>query len=73
MFELAHEMLPVFVHRLKAHAQFRGDLFVGLAFGNQLEHLHLARTQAVGSLLERPSSIRATLAFDRGGAWEWRG
>src|ERR1043166_591722 len=26
--ELAHEMLPMFVHRFERHAQFRGDLFV---------------------------------------------
>jgi len=28
--EFAHEMLPVLVHRFEAHAQFRGDLFVGM-------------------------------------------
>src|ERR1035437_1912923 len=56
--ELAHEMLPMFVHRFEAHAQFPGDLFVGLAFGNQLEHLHLARTQAVCFLLQVRFSIR---------------
>ena len=49
--ELAHETLPIFVHRFEAQAQFGGDLFVGVAFGNQLEHLHLARTQAVATLL----------------------
>jgi len=40
--QLRHEMLPMFVHRFEGHAQFRGELFVGLAFGNQLEHLRLA-------------------------------
>src|SRR5439155_20996204 len=55
--ELAHEMLPMFVHRFEADAQFRGDLFVGPAFGNQLEHLHLARTEPVVFLFEAPSSI----------------
>src|ERR1043165_1609853 len=34
--EFAHEMLPVLVHRLEAHAQFRGNLLVGLALGNEL-------------------------------------
>src|ERR1019366_4038304 len=59
--ELAHEMLPMFVHRFEAHAQFRSDLLVGLAFGNQLEHLHLARTQAIGLLFELPFSIERPL------------
>src|ERR1041385_3607206 len=45
--ELAHEMLPMFVHRFEGYAEFRGDLFVGLAFGDQLEHFHFARTQSV--------------------------
>ena len=44
--ELLHEALPVFLDCLNADAQFRCDLFVGLAFGNQLEHLRFARTQA---------------------------
>src|SRR6202158_3373473 len=59
--ELAHEMLPMFVHRFEAHAQFGGDLFVALPFGNQLEHLPLARTQVVALLLELPSSIQRLL------------
>ena len=40
--ELAHQMLTMFVHRFERDAQFLRDLFVGLAFGNQLEHLHFA-------------------------------
>src|ERR1017187_8090485 len=59
--KLVHEMLPMFVHCFEAHAQFPGDLFVGLAFGNQLEHLHLARTQAVGLLRELSSSTERLL------------
>src|SRR6185503_19029760 len=55
--ELAHEILPVFVNRLEAETQFRGDLLVGFAFGNQLEHLHLAGTEAVAFLLELPFPI----------------
>ena len=54
-------MLPVFVHRLEGHAQFRGDLLVGLAFGNQLKDLHLPRTQAVVLFLEVPFSIQRLL------------
>ena len=60
--ELAHEMLPVFVHRLEGHAKFRGYLFVGLAFGNQLKNLDLPRTQAVVFLLRVPLSIQRRLA-----------
>jgi hypothetical protein len=44
-----------------ADAQFRRHLFVGLAFGNQLEHLCLARTQANGILLEWSPPIRRLL------------
>ena len=40
--QLGHEMLPMFVDRFETDAQFRRDLFVGLAFGDQLEHFHLA-------------------------------
>src|SRR6266576_618151 len=59
--KFGHEMLSMFVNGFEAHAQFRGNLFVGLAFGNQLEHLHLARTQTVGLLLELPSLIQRLL------------
>jgi len=55
--QFAHEMLPMLVDRFEADAQFRGDLFVGLAFGDQLEHLYFARTQAVIFLLEVPFPI----------------
>ena len=41
-----------------ADAQFRRDLFVGLAFSNQLEHLHCARTQAGAFLLDQFPLIR---------------
>jgi len=37
--ELGHEILPVFFDGFDADAEFRRGLFVGLAFGNQLEHL----------------------------------
>lgn len=45
--KLAHEVLAMFVHRFEADTQFRGDLFVGLTFGNELEHLYLPGTEAV--------------------------
>ena len=38
--ELAHEMLPMFVHGFEAHAQFDGDLFVGPAFPSMLNRRH---------------------------------
>src|SRR6185436_2498719 len=59
--QLTHEMLPVLIHGFEAYAQLCGDLFVGLAFGNQLEHLDLARAEAVVLLLEFPSSIERFL------------
>ena len=40
--QLVHELLPVLLHRFDADEQFAGDLFVGVAFGDQLEHLQLA-------------------------------
>ena len=40
--QFAHEVLTMFVNRFKTHAQFRGNLFIGFAFGNQLEHFNLA-------------------------------
>ena len=46
--ELLHEMVPMLLDGLDADAKLRRDLLVGLAFGNQLEHLHLTRTQANG-------------------------
>ena len=59
--ELAHETLPNVVHCFEAHAHLSGDLFVGMAFGNQLEHFHFARTQAVALLLELPASLQRLL------------
>src|SRR5579859_6527303 len=43
--QLRHEVLPMFVDRFETDAQLRGNLFVGFALGDQLEHLDLARTQ----------------------------
>src|ERR1035437_950015 len=40
--EFRHEILPMFFDRLDADAEFHRGLIVGLAFGNQLEHLHLS-------------------------------
>jgi len=40
--ELLHEMLAMFLHRLDADSEFRRGFLVGLALGNELEHLHLA-------------------------------
>ena len=58
--ELRHEILPMFFDRFDADAEFRGGLFVGLALGNKLEHLQLARTQA-GNLLPLGSPFRGRL------------
>ena len=40
--ELLHEMIAMFFNSLDADAQICRDLLVGLAFGNELEHFHLA-------------------------------
>ena len=55
--ELLHEILSVFFHRFDADAKFRRGFFVNVAFGNQLKHLCLARTQPVIFLLEQSDSI----------------
>src|ERR1017187_1429409 len=55
--ELAHDLLAMFFDGLDADAQFRGRFLVGFAFGNQLEHFHLARTQAGVAQLRPSGSI----------------
>jgi hypothetical protein len=40
--KLLHEMIAMFFNGLDADAQICRDLLVGLAFGNELEHFHLA-------------------------------
>jgi len=50
-------MLPMLLHCFDADAKFRRDLFVGFAFGNQLQHLHLARSQDSFFLLEHSAPI----------------
>ena len=74
--ELAHEMLPMFIHRFKADTQFRSDEFVGLAFGDELQHLHLARTETVVFLFGIPappplSASAITYVFGDGRAVEF--
>src|ERR1017187_6063223 len=64
--ELLHDMLAMSFDGLHADAQFRRDLFVGFAFGNQLEHFHLARSQAGLAQLRPSGSIqRLSLAFGK--------
>src|SRR5438477_5528442 len=43
--QLVHELPAMLFDRLDAEAEFGGDLLVGAAFGDQLEHLQLARGQ----------------------------
>src|ERR1035441_1251236 len=62
--ELGHETLAMLLNSLHADAEFRRDLFVGFAFGNQLDHLHFARSQAVFARFRPSGSIqRLSLAF----------
>ena len=64
--ELGHETLAMLLNRLHADAEFHRDLFVGFAFGNQLDHLHFARSQAIVARLRAATSIqRLSLAFGK--------
>lgn len=56
--ELPHEMVPMLLDRLDADAELRCNLLVGFAFGNQLEHLHLTRSQTRDFRLGTPLSIQ---------------
>src|SRR5439155_2709011 len=56
--QLLHQTLPVFFNRLDADAKFRGRRLISLAFGNQLQDFHLARTQARALVLQPFFSIR---------------
>src|SRR6185295_15724673 len=49
--EFAHEMLAMLVHRFETDTQFRRDLLVGPAFGNQLQHFDFTRTQVIAAFL----------------------
>jgi hypothetical protein len=44
--ELVHDLLPVFFDGLDADAQFGSDLFIGVAFGDELEGLGFAACEA---------------------------
>ena len=54
--KLVHHLLPVFLNRLDADAQFGGDLFVRPAFGNQLEHLCFPGGQVIRATSDRLSA-----------------
>ena len=43
--EFVHQLLPVFLDRLDADAEFGRDLFVRRPFGHELQHLRFARGQ----------------------------
>jgi hypothetical protein len=51
--ELFHQMLPVFFDRLDADGEFRRDLFVGLALGDELQNFHLAGAEMRDLFLEK--------------------
>jgi hypothetical protein len=55
--EFLHDVMPVFFNRFGADAQVAGDLFIGLAFGNQPEHLRLPRSQASDAALGHSQPI----------------
>src|SRR5208282_1201804 len=56
--ELLHEMLAMLLDGLHADAEFRRGFLVGLAFSDELEHFHLARSQLGRFLVESSGAIR---------------
>ena len=36
--QLLHEMLAMLLHSFDTNPEFEGNLFIGVAFGNQLKH-----------------------------------
>jgi len=56
--QFLHEMLAVFFDGLDADAEFRCDLLIGPAFGNELEYFHLARSQTGNFLVKSSLVIR---------------
>ena len=63
--QFVHQLLPMFLDRLDADEQLAGDLFVGIAFGNQLQHLQLARGEFRGFLLARWPADRCAEMFQQ--------
>src|SRR5579875_295393 len=59
--EFFHDLAAMRVHRIHAEIQPGGDLFVGLAFGDQLQHLALA----VGEQIDRIRDILPEIAQQR--------
>src|SRR5688572_5439014 len=43
--QFIHDILPMFLDRFYADLQVTGDLLVRFAFGDQLQHFHLTRTE----------------------------
>lgn len=56
--ELRHEMFAMPLDGLNADAEFGGSFVVGVAFGDQLKHFHLAGSQPDTFLVERSLAIR---------------
>jgi len=72
-FQFVHELLAVFFHRFDADEQFTGDLFVGVAFGDQLEHFRFTRGEPLADFLDGLASnkglpVMIVLPFGDGGA-----
>src|SRR5438128_10435174 len=49
--QLVHDVLAMFLDGLDTDAQFAGDLLIGFAFGDQLQHFRLAGGQTAAPLL----------------------
>src|SRR5689334_10211479 len=54
--QLIHHLLPVFFHRLNTDTQFRGDLLVRAAFGDELQNFRFPCCQVIGSFASRLSA-----------------
>src|ERR1700689_5478388 len=55
--ELFHEILAMFFDGFDADTEFQGNLFVKLAFGDELQHLYFTGGQLLDLLLGRGVSI----------------
>jgi hypothetical protein len=59
--QLLHEMLTMLFHGFDTDPEFGGDLFVGLAFGNQLQDAFFAGSEARAFSLSQNGRVRCLL------------
>src|SRR5256885_8302396 len=73
--QLVHHLLPMFFDSLNADAKLGGDLFVGPALGNELQHLSLTRRQIIRTAFQRLAAegLSALIAQSFGNRWTEEG